>query len=72
MSLNKSGIIETIMAKGDIAQYQEFLLLPDCFQKLSGTGASSDGKGLSVIIMKHVHSYIYINTMIRHSQLQRM
>ena len=30
-----SDLVENIMGKGEIASYEQFLLFPQCFQKLS-------------------------------------
>ena len=32
--------VENIVAKGEIARFEQFLLLPKCFQKLSAEDAS--------------------------------
>ena len=32
--------VEKILAKGEITHYEQFLLLPKCFQKLSAADAS--------------------------------
>ena len=31
---NRDRIVENIMGKGEIARYEQFLLFPQCFQKL--------------------------------------
>ena len=35
-----SDWVENIMGKGEIAHYEQFLLFPQCFQKLSGVDGS--------------------------------
>ena len=35
--------VENIVAKGDIAGFEHFFLLPQCFQKLSAAEASGSG-----------------------------
>ena len=37
---------ENIVAKEEIAHHEQFLLLPQCCQKLSAANASESGKGL--------------------------
>ena len=39
--------VENIVTKGKIAHHDQFLLLPQCFPKLSAAEASVCGKGLS-------------------------
>ena len=36
MGMQLSDIVENIVGKGEIARYKQFLLFPQCFQKLSG------------------------------------
>ena len=31
----ESDLVENILGKGEIARYEQFLLFPQCFQKLS-------------------------------------
>ena len=38
--------VKNILAKGKIAHFKQFLLLPECFQKMSATVTSASGKGL--------------------------
>ena len=33
--MDKSDCVENIVGKGEIARYEQFLLSPQCFQKLS-------------------------------------
>ena len=40
MGIQLSDRIENIVGKGEIACYEQFLLLPQCFQKLSVVDAS--------------------------------
>ena len=35
MGIQLSDSVENIMSKGEIAYYEQFLLYPQCFQKLS-------------------------------------
>ena len=35
MGIQLSDLLENIAGKGKIAQYKQFLLFPQCFQKLS-------------------------------------
>ena len=35
MRIQLSDRVENIVGKGEIARYEQFLLLPQCFQKLS-------------------------------------
>ena len=35
MGIELSGWVENIVGKGEIARYEQFLLFPQCFQKLS-------------------------------------
>ena len=37
--------VENIVAKEEIAHYEQFLLLPHCFQKSSAANASTRGEG---------------------------
>ena len=42
--------VENIVGKGEIARHDQFLLFPQCFQKLSGVDASDEylwSKGLN-------------------------
>ena len=40
MQLHVSGSAENIVGKEEIARYEQFLLFPQCFQKLSVVDAS--------------------------------
>ena len=40
MGIPFSDLVENIVRKGEIAHYEEFLLFPQCFQKLSVVDAS--------------------------------
>ena len=40
MEIQISDRLEKIVGKGEIARYEQFLLLPQCFQKLSAHDAS--------------------------------
>ena len=40
MGIQLSDWIENIVRKGEIARYEQFLLFPQCFQKLSVVDAS--------------------------------
>ena len=40
MEIQLSDWVENIVAKGEIARYKQFLLFPQCFQKLSVADAS--------------------------------
>ena len=40
MGIQLSDQVENIVGKGEIARYKEFLLFPQCFQKLSSVDAS--------------------------------
>ena len=40
MGIYLSGLVENIVGKGEIARYEQFLLSPLCFQKLSVVDAS--------------------------------
>ena len=40
MEIRLSEILENIVGKGNIAHYEQFLLFPQCFQKLSVVDAS--------------------------------
>ena len=35
MGYNYPNLVKNIMGKGEIARYEQFLLFPQCFQKLS-------------------------------------
>ena len=35
MEVQLSYLVENIVGKGEIARYEQFLLFPQCFQKLS-------------------------------------
>ena len=35
MGIQLSDLVENIVGKGEIARYEQFLLFPQCFQKLS-------------------------------------
>ena len=35
MGIQFSDLVENIVGKGEIARYEQFLLVPQCFQKLS-------------------------------------
>ena len=34
MGIHLSNLVENIVGKGEIARYEQFLLFPQCFQKL--------------------------------------
>ena len=38
--------VENIVAKGEIACFEQLILLSQCFQNLSSADASTSGKGL--------------------------
>ena len=40
MGVQLSDWVENILAKGEIARYEQFLRFPECFQKLSVVDAS--------------------------------
>ena len=40
MGIQLSDRVENIVGKGEIARYEQFLLLPQCFQKVSSVHAS--------------------------------
>ena len=40
MEIQSSDSVENIVGKGEIARYEQFLLFPQCFQKLSVVDAS--------------------------------
>ena len=40
MGIQVSACVEKIVGNGEIAHYKQFLLLPQCFQKLSVVDAS--------------------------------
>ena len=40
MEVQISDRVENIVGKGEIARYEQFLLFPQCFQKLSALDAS--------------------------------
>ena len=40
MGMQLSDSVENIVGKGEIARYEQFLLLPQCFQNLSVVDAS--------------------------------
>ena len=40
MGMQSSDWVENIVGKGEIAPYEQFLLFPQCFQKLSVAGES--------------------------------
>ena len=40
MGMQLSDTVENIVGKGEIARYEQFLLFPQCFQKLSGVDVS--------------------------------
>ena len=40
MGVQESDSVENIVGKGEIARYEQFLLFPQCFQKLSVADAS--------------------------------
>ena len=47
--------VENMVTKGEIAHNEQFSLLLQCFQKLSATGASANGKGLISSKKDHIH-----------------
>ena len=40
MGIQLSDCVENIVGKGEIARYEQFLLFPQCFQRLSVVDAS--------------------------------
>ena len=40
MGIKLSDSVENIVGKGEIARYEQFLLFPQCFQKLSVADAT--------------------------------
>ena len=40
MGIQLSDLTEKIVGKGEIAHYEQFLLFPQCFQKISSVDAS--------------------------------
>ena len=40
MGIQLSDLVENIVRKGEIARSEQFLLFPQCFQKLSSVDAS--------------------------------
>ena len=40
MAIQLSDAVENIVEKGEIARYEQFLLFPQCFQKMSSVDAS--------------------------------
>ena len=40
MGIQLSDCVENVVGKGEIARYEQFLLFPQCFQKLSVADAS--------------------------------
>ena len=40
MGIQLSDLVENIVGKGEIARYEQFLLFPQCFLKLSVVDAS--------------------------------
>ena len=40
MGIQRSDRVENIVGKGEIARYEQFLLFPQCFQKLSSASKS--------------------------------
>ena len=40
MGIQLSDLVENIVGRGEITQYEQFLLFPQCFQKLSVVDAS--------------------------------
>ena len=40
MGIQLSDSVENIVRKGEIARYEQFLVFPPCFQKLSDVDAS--------------------------------
>ena len=40
MGIQLSDRVENILGNGEIAHYEQFLLFPKCFQRLSGIDAS--------------------------------
>ena len=40
MGIKFSDWVENIVGKGNIARYEQFLLFPQCFRKVSVVGAS--------------------------------
>ena len=61
LKLNDSSLnrVESMVAKGEIAHDEQFLLLPPCFQivfAVDSSNASVGGKGLSIIEKLIPHS----------------
>ena len=54
MGIQLSDLVESIVGKGKIARYEQFLLFPQCFQKLSVVDRRQNeylwSKGLSQIL----------------------
>ena len=42
MGIRLSDWVENIVGKGEIARYEQFLLFPQCFQKLSVVDVSNE------------------------------
>ena len=61
MGIQLSDLVENIVGKGEIARYEQFLLFPQCFQKLSVVDASKRVSMekreniISVILQRPVH-----------------
>ena len=56
MGIQLADCVENIVGKGEIAHYQQFLLFPQCFQKVSVADASEYlwSKGLTLSLpMSH-------------------
>ena len=56
MGIQLSDLVENIVGKEEIARYEQFLLFPQCFQKLSDVDAS---KRVSMGLSYDLHSTMY-------------
>ena len=54
-----SDWVENIVGKGEIARYEQFLLFPQCFQKLSDVDASK-GVSLEQRVKMKDHMYLFL------------
>ena len=62
MGIQLRDLVENIAGKEEIARYEQFLLFPQCFQKLSVVDAPkwvSIGKRVNVLIFFHEISWKY-------------
>ena len=62
--------VENTVGKGEIARYEQFLLFPQCFQKVCFPGASKGvivyGNGLSRLLISwssftHISTFVYLS-----------